>query len=91
MTARRSPPRSVTKTNGRTTMPKPRANPAPSLRLLKVIVQPVFVFDDGESLVEQIAEPLVVPAAEWPAFPARLAVEMGEMEKQLAARLNLGG
>lgn len=39
------------------------------LRLLKVIVQPVFVVDDGETLVERIAEPVVVPAEEWPDFP----------------------
>jgi hypothetical protein len=38
------------------------------LRLVKVIVQPVFVVDDGESLVEQIAQPVNVPAAEWPTF-----------------------
>jgi hypothetical protein len=35
------------------------------LRLLKVIVQPVFVVDDGETLSEVNAQPLVVGAAEW--------------------------
>ena len=39
------------------------------LRLLKVIVQPVFVLDDGEHLVEQVADPVAVPAAEWPTYP----------------------
>ncbi len=39
------------------------------LRLLKVICQPVFVLDDGETLIEQVAEPVVVPAAEWPSYP----------------------
>jgi hypothetical protein len=39
-----------------------------TLRLLKVICQPVFVVDDGETLLEQVAEPIVVPAAEWPSF-----------------------
>ncbi len=38
------------------------------LRLLKVICQPVFVLDDGENLVEQTAEPVVVTAAEWPTY-----------------------
>jgi hypothetical protein len=38
------------------------------LRLLKVIVQPIFVVDDGESLVEQAAQPVEVPASEWPTF-----------------------
>lgn len=39
------------------------------LRLLKVIVQPVFVLDDGENLVEQAADPVVVTAADWPSYP----------------------
>lgn len=38
------------------------------LRLLKVVVQPVFVVDDGETLTEQAAQPMEVPAAEWPGF-----------------------
>lgn len=38
------------------------------LRLLKVICQPVFVIDDGESLTEQTAEPVVVSAADWPTY-----------------------
>lgn len=42
------------------------------LRLLKVIVQPVFILsdDDGENPVEQVASPLTVPASEWPAYAA---------------------
>lgn len=39
------------------------------LRLLKVIVQPVFVVDDpDEGLSELIAQPIEVPAPEWPTF-----------------------
>ena len=38
------------------------------LRLLKVICQPVFVLDDGKSLIEQPAQPVEVPAIEWPTF-----------------------
>lgn len=38
------------------------------LRLLKVIVQPVFVIDDGERLIEQVAEPVTVDPTEWPTF-----------------------
>ena len=38
------------------------------LRLLKVVVQPVFVVDDGENLVEQAADPIVVPASAWPTY-----------------------
>ncbi len=40
------------------------------LRLLKVMVQPVFVVDDGESLSERPAAPVMVPAAVWPEFAA---------------------
>jgi hypothetical protein len=39
------------------------------LRLLKVVVQAVFVLDDGETLSETTAEPVVVPANEWPTYP----------------------
>lgn len=38
------------------------------LRLLKVIVQPVFVLDDGETLTEQAGQPVEVSAADWPTF-----------------------
>jgi hypothetical protein len=38
------------------------------LRLLKVLVQPIFVIDDGETLVERAADTVVVPAAEWPTY-----------------------
>lgn len=39
------------------------------LRLVKVMVQPVFVLDDGESLTELVADTIVVPAADWPTYP----------------------
>jgi hypothetical protein len=39
------------------------------LRLLKVIVQPVFVLDDGETLSEVTPQPFVVTAKEWPTYP----------------------
>ncbi|MDQ3897237.1 MAG: hypothetical protein M3326_08375, partial [Actinomycetota bacterium] len=41
------------------------------LRLLKVIVQPVFVLDDDEiGLTEHVAQPVEVPAHEWPTYAA---------------------
>lgn len=46
----------------RTTPRKPR------LRLLKVIVQPVFILDDGENVSEKVAEPFIVTSADWRAF-----------------------
>ena len=39
------------------------------LRLLKVIVQPIFIVDDDEQgLSELTAQPIEVPAVEWPTF-----------------------
>jgi hypothetical protein len=41
------------------------------LRLLKVIVQPVFVIDDADSgLTEVVAEPVTVAAQEWMTYPS---------------------
>lgn len=39
------------------------------LRLLKVLVQPVFVIDDGDALTEVQAEAVVVSPEEWPTYP----------------------
>jgi len=50
------------------------------LRLVKVLVQPVFVVDDGECLEERVGEQKVIPAKEWPDFPARLAARAAEAE-----------
>lgn len=56
------------------------------LRLLKVIVQPVFVVDDGERLVEQTAEPVVVSPADWPTFATTAFVEgVAQLQRQLEA------
>jgi hypothetical protein len=41
----------------------------PRLRLVKVVIQPHFVLDDGENLTEQIANPVEVSAADWPTYP----------------------
>lgn len=53
------------------------------LRLLRVVVQPVFVIDDGETLVEETGQPTSVPAAQWPEAPARLETERVEHERTL--------
>ena len=58
------------------------------LRLLKVIVRPVFVIDDGEHLVEQSADPVTISAAAWPTY-ATTTFEEGVA--QLQARLDAGG
>lgn len=38
------------------------------LRLLKMVVQPVFVADDGEFLTEQIVDAITIPASGWQEF-----------------------
>jgi hypothetical protein len=41
-------------------------------RLLKVVVQPVLVKDDGDTLTERVVEVSEVSAKDWPDYPARL-------------------
>lgn len=54
------------------------------LRLVKVVVQPHFVLDDGENLAEQMAQPVEVAAKDWPAFSAeRFPAMVAELEAQL--------
>lgn len=56
------------------------------LRLLKVIVQPVFVVDDGDQLIEQTAEPIVVSPADWPTFATTAFLEgVAQLQEQLEA------
>lgn len=59
----------------------------PRLRLLKAVVQLVFVIDDDENLVERVAEPVVVPAGQWPSwaseeYPALFAQLQHELDEQ---------
>lgn len=55
------------------------------LRLVKVIVHPIFVVDDGEQLTEFENTASTIPAVEWPDFPARLQADIAEAEAQLNA------
>lgn len=56
------------------------------LRLLKVIVQPVFVVDDGESLREEPIQPVTVSPADWPTFATTTFIEgMATLQAQLDA------
>lgn len=54
------------------------------LRLVKVLVQPVFVLDDGEN-VEEIEHPTIgISAAEWPTYSGeRFPREVAEWEAKL--------
>lgn len=54
------------------------------VRLLKVIVQPVVVVDDGETLLEQEVRPVVVPAAAWEDFPAQFARDFAQLQARVA-------
>lgn len=65
-----------------------RAAPRRRLRLVKILVQPVFVLDDGETLTEQIAQPREFPAAQWPE-PAVTQIEQGIAQVQ--AQVEAGG
>lgn len=53
------------------------------LRLVKVVVHPILVVDDGDSLTEFDNQPSVLPASEWAEFPAKLAADIAEVEKAL--------
>jgi hypothetical protein len=54
------------------------------LRLLKVIVQPVFVLDDGDNLTEVSADPVVVSPEEWPTYPTSgFAQAVGALQAQI--------
>lgn len=57
------------------------------LRLLKVIVQPVFVLDDGDALTEQVAEPFTVNAGAWRGF-ADAGGKFDEAVAGLVAQVN---
>lgn len=54
------------------------------LRLLKVVVQAVFVVDDGETLVEQAVQPVEVTPAEWPSYATgRFAADVAQIRAQV--------
>jgi hypothetical protein len=57
---------------------------AVKLRLLKVVCQAVFVIDDGTTLTETAAEPVVVSAAEWPTYATGAFVDaMSRLQDQV--------
>lgn len=56
------------------------------LRLVKVIVQPVFMLDDGTTLTEVEHPPTVIPANEWPTYSSeRFPQEVAEWQRKLDA------
>lgn len=56
------------------------------LRLVKVIVQPVFVLDDGDNVTEIDHDPIAIPAADWAAYSGeRFPAEVKAWEAQINA------
>lgn len=54
------------------------------LRLLKVIVQPTFVLDDGETLTELTVQPTTVSPSQWPTFATtEFAAAMEQLRQQV--------
>lgn len=57
---------------------------APKVRLVKVVVQPVFVLDHGTHIEEVDHPPVAVPAAEWAAYSGeRFPAEVEAWQKHL--------
>lgn len=59
------------------------ANGHKKLRLVKVIIQPIFVEDDGENLAERTVQPVHVSASEWESYPQKMAEEIKRTEAEL--------
>lgn len=54
------------------------------LRLVKVVVQPILVCDDGEYLQEIAVDPATISAAEWDDFArAGFTEHIASLQKQL--------
>ena len=58
---------------------------SPRLRLLKMIVQPVYVLDDGETLTERPGEPFALPPSEVATFPDVWAERFAALREQVEA------
>ncbi len=59
------------------------------IRLIKVLVQPVVVIDDGTNLEEVEHPAIAIPAEEWPTYSSeRFPREMVEWEKDINSKIN---
>ena len=59
------------------------------LRLVKVLVQPVFVLDDDESFTEVEHPAVAIPAADWPLYSSeRFPMEVAAWQAQLDRESN---
>jgi hypothetical protein len=58
----------------------------PELRLVKVIVQPVFILDHGTHVTEVEHPPVVIPAEEWPTYSSeRFVREVQDWQRRIDA------
>lgn len=56
------------------------------IRLVKVVVQPVFMIDDGVNITEVEQPPVAIPAAEWPTYSnERFPREVAEWQERINA------
>lgn len=56
------------------------------IRLIKVVVQPIFVLDDGETITEVTHPATVIPASEWPTYSGeRFPREVAQWQARLDA------
>lgn len=53
------------------------------LRLVKLLIQPVFVIDDGETLTETAGQPIVVSDADLDGFAEKFRTDMRLAEMNL--------
>ena len=61
-----------------------QSSPLRKLRLIKVLVQPVFVIDDGDNITELEHPPVAIPAAEWPTYSSeRFPQEVAAWQEEL--------
>lgn len=58
----------------------------PKIRLVKVLVQPVFVLDHGTHIEEVEHSAVAIPAAEWPSYSGeRFPAEVAAWQTQIDA------
>lgn len=63
----------------------------PTLRLVKVIVQPIIVLDDGQTLTEVEQPPVTIPADEWPTYSSeRFPRELADWQSRLSGSNSAG-
>lgn len=55
----------------------------PKLRLVRVVVHPILMLDDGENLTPFENGPSEIAAADWPGFADRLKADMAAVQATL--------